>query len=265
MERTLNFYSDIIKTTALFTARRGRTFLQALAAREARNYEFDFLRPTSSLFGLFNTLVEQYSKVLYPSKDSLERLKARTEEDAKWKMLEISRQHAEWERTKREKEKKRQDDKEAERSESLARLKFIPLLRHLASVAFAEIDWHDYAIVQTIEFTPADATSQLPEPMTMHDMIERTLAQKKMAAMINEDVVDEVEAVRARHAAEAESAAARESEHRMDVSDDEEMDRNMAEEEERQRKLDEARAIQAQSMDAAGPMKIRTDYVPKRE
>ena len=32
-------------------------------------------------------------------------------------MLEISRQHAEWERLKQDKEKKKQDDKEAERSE----------------------------------------------------------------------------------------------------------------------------------------------------
>ncbi|THH03808.1 hypothetical protein EW145_g5995, partial [Phellinidium pouzarii] len=245
---------DIIKSTALFTARRGRSFLQTLAAREARNYEFEFLRPTHSLFSVFNSLVEQYSKVLLPSKDMLEKLECGKEESAKWRMLETSKQHAEWQRLKREKEKKKQSDKEAER------------------IAFAEIDWHDYAIVQTIEFTSADANSELPPPMGVDEMISRTLAQKKMAAMIMEDTVDEVEAVRARQAAEeaetavAAVAAAVEVENTMDVSDEEDAEvkeRKIRDEEERQREMERARAIQATSMDASGPMKIRTDYVPK--
>ncbi|KAH8117529.1 Pre-mRNA splicing factor PRP21 like protein-domain-containing protein [Phellopilus nigrolimitatus] len=230
---------DIIKLTALTTARRGRSFLHTLAAREARNYEFEFLRPTHSLFGYFNTLVEQYSKVLLPSKEMLEKLRSGTEEGAKWKMLEISKQHAEWERLRREKEAKKHDDKEAERT------------------AFAEIDWHDYAIVQTIEFTTADANSELPPPMSVNEMVSRTLAQKKMAAMIMEDTADEVEA----------TAAGAEADGTMDVSDDEDaeaQERKKRDEEERQKEFERARAIQATSMDASGPMKIRTDYVPKR-
>lgn len=247
---------DIIKLTALFTARRGRSFLTNLAAREARNIEFEFLRPTSSLFGYFNSLVEQYSKVLLPSKETITRLARDSEEGARWKILEVSRQHAEWEKIKKEKEKKRQDDKEAEK------------------IAFAEIDWHDYAIVQTIEFTVADANSELPPPMTVDEMISRTLAQKKMAAMIMEDTADEVEAVKARQAAEeiANSNAktnvngAPDGDGMMDVSDDEayeSKERIKKEEEDRQLEMERARAIQATSMDASGPMKIRTDYVPK--
>ena len=107
---------DIMKLTALFTARRGRAFLASLSAKEGRNYQFDFLRPTHSLFGYFNRLVEQYSKVLLPSKEMLAQLKERTQEGARWKELEIARKRARWEQLKREKEKKREDDKEAERS-----------------------------------------------------------------------------------------------------------------------------------------------------
>ena len=66
--------SDINKLTALFTARRGRSFLQTLAQKEARNYEFEFLSPTHSLFGYFNGLVEQYSKILFPPKETLQKL-----------------------------------------------------------------------------------------------------------------------------------------------------------------------------------------------
>lgn len=45
---------DILRLTALFTARSGRRFTSELASRENRNYQFDFLRPSHSLFGYFN-------------------------------------------------------------------------------------------------------------------------------------------------------------------------------------------------------------------
>ena len=50
-----------------------------------------------------------------------------------------------------------------------------------------------------------------------------------------------------------------------DDEDEEAKERRRRDEEERQREMERARAIQATSMDASGPMKIRTDYVPKRE
>jgi len=108
-----------MKLTALFTARRGRGFLASLSAREGRNYQFDFLRPTHSLFGYFNRLVEQYSKVINPSKEALEQLRIQTGEGARWETLELARKHAKWERNKREKDKKRLDDQEAEKSKYL--------------------------------------------------------------------------------------------------------------------------------------------------
>lgn len=144
------------------------------------------------------------------------------------------------------------------------------------AVAFAEIDWHDYAIVQTIEFTAADATSELPPPMSVQEVENMTLAQKRMAAMIMETTAEDVEAHRARQAAaEAEAAAAvggaggaEEEETVMEESDDEDQEaeeRQRREEEERRKEVERARAIQASSLDAGGPIKIRTDYVPKRE
>ncbi|KAI0362672.1 hypothetical protein OH77DRAFT_1585019 [Trametes cingulata] len=248
---------DIMKLTALFTARRGRPFLAALSTREGRNYQFDFLRPTHSLFGYFNRLVDQYSRVLLPSKEMLAQLKERTHDGARWKDLEVARKRARWQQLKAEQDKKREDDKEAER------------------IAFAEIDWHDYAIVQTIEFTAADAMAELPPPMSVQEVENMTLAQKRMAAMIMETTAEEVEAHRARQAAaEAEAAAAvgqagnnaqDQDDTAMEQSDDEDdeaKERKRREEEERQREIERARAIQA-SAESGGPMKIRTDYVPK--
>ena len=143
-------------------------------------------------------------------------------------------------------------------------------------MAFAEIDWHDYAIVQTIEFTVADANSELPPPMNVQEVENMTLAQKRMAAMIMETTADDIEAHRARQAAaEAEAAAAvggagipiAEGEdaamEQSDDEDDELQQRKQREEDERMRELERARVIQANA-NAAGPMKIKSDYVPKR-
>ncbi|KAI9457754.1 Pre-mRNA splicing factor PRP21 like protein-domain-containing protein [Lactarius psammicola] len=250
---------DIMKLTALFTARQGHSFLATLSVKEGRNYQFDFLKPTHSLFGYFNRLIDQYTKVLMPTSETLQKLKERSEAGAKWKMFAEAQSHAKWERTRREQEKKREDDREAER------------------VAFAEIDWHDYAIVQTIEFTAADAPAELPPPMSVQEVENMTLAQKRMAAMVMETTAEDVEAHRARQAAaEAEAAAAVSSaggagaeaaddDVMMEESDDEdaESERKRKEEEEKRKEVERAKAVQASSLEAGAPMKIRTDYVPK--
>jgi splicing factor 3A subunit 1 len=110
--------------------------------------------------------------------------------------------------------------------------------------------------------------------MSVQEVENMTLAQKRMAAMIMEDTSGDVEALRAQQAAaEAEAAAAvggagiadDDDDAAMEESDDEDegaQARRKREAEEREREIERARAIQA---NAAGPMKIRTDYVPKRK
>lgn len=146
------------------------------------------------------------------------------------------------------------------------------------TVAFAEIDWYDYAIVQTIEFTSADANSELPPPMSVQEVENMTLAQKRMAAMIMENTAEDVEAHRAKQAAaEAEAAKAvgnagpggasngDEDDVVMEESDDEDEDiRKKQEDEEKVREFARAQAVQ-NPYNPAGPVKIRTDYVPKRK
>jgi len=53
---------DIVKLTAQFVARNGRSFLTNLMNREQRNFQFDFLRPQHSLFVYFTVLLKQYTK-----------------------------------------------------------------------------------------------------------------------------------------------------------------------------------------------------------
>ena len=144
-----------------------------------------------------------------------------------------------------------------------------PWLAHSnrTKVAFAEIDWHDYAIVQTIEFTAADANSELPAPMSVQEVENMTLAQKRMAAMVMETTAEDVEAHRARQAAaEAEAAAAvgrvggavGDEDAAMEQSDDE-ADAGRQE----QGVVHRTETIPA-NPEAIGNIKIRSDYVPKR-
>lgn len=67
-------HRDIIKLTALFVARNGKQFMAKIALREAKNYQFDFLRPAHSLFAYFTRLVEQYTKILIPREGVKEKL-----------------------------------------------------------------------------------------------------------------------------------------------------------------------------------------------
>ncbi|CUA75009.1 Splicing factor 3A subunit 1 [Rhizoctonia solani] len=239
---------DIIKLTALYTARRGRPFLNALMAREARNFQFDFLRPNHSLFSYFNNLVEQYTRVLRPPKELLAKIALHATPEGKWDMLAEARERATYERWRREREKKKEDDQEAER------------------IAFAEIDWHDYHVVQTIEFTAADATSDLPPPMSIAEVENMTLAQKRMAAQIMEATAPDVEAYRAANVQleeelDPEAFGTNGLSATGTNADDEEMrERKRKEAEERER--EEVRAREMQNGTNA-PMKIRKDYVPK--
>ncbi|KZT59751.1 hypothetical protein CALCODRAFT_493254, partial [Calocera cornea HHB12733] len=265
--RTSPLEVDTIKLTALFFAVRGAGFLQALSVREGQNPEFEFLRPTHPLFGYFSRLVSQYKTVLLPTGDAREKLRADAGPAGKARLLEESRARADWERWKRDREKKRAEDQEAERK------------------AFAEIDWHDYAVVQTIEFTPADAAAELPPPMSVQDVESMTLAQKRMARMINESTTEEIkaanEAADVRNRAAVEETRAREEQGRADRAEavagvkrklpevgaaDKGEDASMEDaaaslaQEEADRLRREA---MAQVQLPGGQMKIRENYVPR--
>jgi splicing factor 3A subunit 1 len=52
-------------------------------------------------------------------------------------------------------------------------------------VEYAQIDWHDFTVVATIEFTPADDTTELPPPTSLSDLEYASLEQKRL--MVNYD------------------------------------------------------------------------------
>lgn len=140
---------DVIKLTAQFAARNGKGFLAGLASREHANPQFNFLKPTHSMFGLFTSLADAYSRVLKPPPELDARL--RKDED-KSGLLERALQRLEWERSQDAAKAKADDEAEKERE------------------AMALIDWHDFQVVETIDFLD-DEDDELPAPLTLRDVI----------------------------------------------------------------------------------------------
>lgn len=101
-----------MKLTAQFVARNGRQFLTNLMNREQRNYQFDFLRPQHSLFQYFTKLLEQYTKILIPPKDLMERLgiESANSRNSQAQVLEVVKYRANWQKH-QESLKKREEEK----------------------------------------------------------------------------------------------------------------------------------------------------------
>lgn len=100
----------------MFVARNGRQFMNQLAQREAKNYQFDFLRQGHSLFNYFTKLVESYTKILLPSNELMSRLQMNAED--RYSILERCVERSEWERFQEESRKQKEKQAEEEKGES---------------------------------------------------------------------------------------------------------------------------------------------------
>ncbi|XP_052207445.1 probable splicing factor 3A subunit 1 [Diospyros lotus] len=156
---------DIIKLTAQFVARNGKSFLTGLTSREINNPQFHFLKPTHSMFMFFTSLADAYSKVLMPPKGLTDKLKKSVTDMTT--VLERCLHRLEWERSQEQARQKAEDEIEQER------------------LQMAMIDWHDFVVVETIDFAD-DEDEELPAPMTLEEVIRRS----KMTTMVEEDIVE---------------------------------------------------------------------------
>lgn len=136
---------DIIKLTAQFVARNGQKFLIGLTQRESRNPQFDFLKPTHALFGYFTSLVDAYTKCLMPNKDEVDRLKKHSANGMEILDKAMSRYY--WDE---QEETQRRSKEEVEKAEK---------------EQMQMIDWHEFVIVETIEFTAEDENIPLAAPI----------------------------------------------------------------------------------------------------
>lgn len=148
---------DILRLTAQFVAKNGRSFITILSQREARNFQFDFLRSNHSLYPYFNVLVQQYSQILAPP-PSLNAFLS----ESRQQIFDRCKKRAEYTKTQALLKIKAKEDDEKER------------------LAYASIDWHSFAVVETIEFTAADETANLAPPVDLNILKTASLEQKAL-------------------------------------------------------------------------------------
>lgn len=156
---------DIIKLTAQFVARNGKSFLTGLTSREINNPQFHFLKPTHSMFMFFTALADAYSKVLMPPKGLTDKLQRSVVDMTT--VLERCLHRLEWERSQEQARQRAEDEIEQERMQ------------------MAMIDWHDFVVVESIDFAD-DEDEDLPPPMTIEEVIRRS----KMSNVEEEEMVE---------------------------------------------------------------------------
>eukprot|EP01080_Neovahlkampfia_damariscottae_P007770 gene7770-12240_t len=131
------FELDLIKLTSQYVARNGRPFLSALAGRESRNSQFDFLKVQHRYFSFFTKLTEIYKRILIPPKSTIEDLIKYS--NNKLQLLQLIYSKGEWEIFLNELRIEKNNQVEIKN----------------------EIDWSDFILVEKIDFTLEDFMSNM--------------------------------------------------------------------------------------------------------
>lgn len=166
---------EVLKFTALHVARKGKSWMTNLSQKEARNYQFDFLRPQHSLYNFFQRMVDQYSLLLQTGPEGQKAEQARIRElqentQDRFRVLSKAKKRSEFVK---HQEKQKQQKEEAEEAER---------------IAYAQVDWHDFVIVETVVFNEADEQADLPPPTTLNDLQSASLEQKAMMSLARPDM-----------------------------------------------------------------------------
>ncbi|QDZ19966.1 subunit 1 of splicing factor 3A [Chloropicon primus] len=171
---------DVVRLTAQFVAKNGKSFLQGVTSREHNNPQFHFLKPTHSLYKFFTELTEAYEKVLSPQKKTLEGLEHDRDKPAE--VLSRCLRRLEWMRVQEDEKRARESKEEAERT------------------AMALIDWNDFVVVETVDFYEGE-DPQLPEPLSSKELVsmskvEQAAEEEEEAAMEMDMDEEEMELVK---------------------------------------------------------------------
>ena len=172
---------EVVRLTALFVAKNGRQFMTTLSQRETGNYQFDFLRPNHSLHNFFQRLIDQYTALLRAGgmdgeggkmqQQRIQELQANV--DNKFNVLGRAKQRAEWFQFQDQQKQKKEEEAEKEK------------------MTYAQIDWHDFVVVETVVFTEADDQTNLPAPTTKTDLQFLSLDQKAAMSISSNNRIEE--------------------------------------------------------------------------
>ncbi len=148
-------------------------------------------------------------------------------------------------------------------------------------MAYAQIDWHDFVVVETVLFNEADDQAALPAPTSLSDLQSASLEQKGMMSLqphnmrIEEAMPTDEDGYYNAYAPqqtmqpppvpvfpqEQEDGAGIDFQTQTPIQEDEDEQRIRERTEERER----AQQAHAAAKGGAGPMRIRNDYVPRAQ
>lgn len=148
---------DVIKLTAQFTSLYGRSFLMELVSREQNNVLFDFLKPQHGQFSYLTNLIMQYALIQNQPLDLLEHLSK--DASSQKHVLDKVKMRAEWNKMLEIEQRKREEAEEKEK------------------LLYSQIDWHDFVIVETIDYQPGEK-AEYP-PTTADQVGTRLLIQQR--------------------------------------------------------------------------------------
>lgn len=157
---------DVVKLTAQFVAANGRSWMTTLSQKEAGNPQFDFLRPQHTLYQFFTRLVEQYTDLMTadtrdggrPLTERIAELERNVENPLH--ILDRAKQRADWTKHQATQKVAKEELEEKER------------------ISYAQIDWHDFVVVETVVFDERDDNADLPPPTRLNDLQSASLEQK---------------------------------------------------------------------------------------
>lgn len=185
---------DMLRLAASFVAVHGRPFLTQLLQREVNNAQFQFLLPNHSLHNYFQHMVDQYTLI---NKDLGAAPQAQAQDgegeageskgvstadrlaylhknvDERFSILLRAKQriaYKDWEMSQRKKEEH---------------------ARVVAKEELARIDWTNFTVLETIVFSDADDSAQLPPPTSLNDLQYASLEEKSKLSMSANRMIEE--------------------------------------------------------------------------
>jgi len=122
----------VLKLTAQYAAINGKNFLLEILDKEFKNPTFDFLKPQHGHFAYYTRLVEHYTRVLTPTKDTVEDL--RKDLESRSALMNKVQSRVAWMHFNAKQVANTAEINEKDRIE------------------YNQIDWNDFSVVGTVDY-----------------------------------------------------------------------------------------------------------------
>ncbi|KAH3661990.1 hypothetical protein OGAPHI_006171 [Ogataea philodendri] len=168
---------DMMKLAAQFVAVNGDSFIEQLekhvSSDKKQSLQFEFLRPSHSLHKVFERYLGSYRLIL----EEEGQIKQELDGFSTTRFLDRC-----YVRAGKMAEAKEEESRQKQRLEK-------------EQLEFASIDWQDFVVVETIEFSEVDEVAQLGVPLDRGELEYRSLVDKGEEAEEEEEEEDEEEEI----------------------------------------------------------------------